>query len=64
MYPSDPDDEHEPRLPCAGGLVAGTLSLMTTWAAPEPDASIDARPQRSLIARKIAPPTCSSCAGK
>ena len=33
--------------------MAGTLALMTAWAAPEPDASIDADQQRALIARKI-----------
>jgi hypothetical protein len=34
-------------LPCAGGLIAGTLALMTTWVDPEPAAP------RVLIARKI-----------
>lgn len=41
-------------LPCAGGLLAGTLALMTAWAAPEPTASLDAPRQRQLMARKIA----------
>jgi hypothetical protein len=39
--------------PCAGGLLAGTLALMTCWAAPEPEAKVDAQRQRSLIARKV-----------
>ena len=34
-------------LPCAGGLIAGTLALMTSWADPEPSAP------RALVARKI-----------
>jgi hypothetical protein len=37
-------------LPCAGGLIAGTLALMTTWAAPE---ALEAERQRPLLARKI-----------
>jgi hypothetical protein len=49
---------HEPHdgadeLPCAGGLLAGTLALMTAWAAPEPAARIDVLQQRRLMARKI-----------
>lgn len=39
--------------PCAAGLLAGTLALMTRWAAPEPTARIDAARQRHLMARKI-----------
>lgn len=50
---SDPDLDGLPR-PCAGGLIAGTLALMTAWAAPEPEARIDAEQQRALIARKVA----------
>jgi hypothetical protein len=34
--------------PCAASLLAGTLALMTRWAAPDPTAM-----QRELIARKI-----------
>lgn len=34
--------------PCAAGLLAGTLALMTRWAAPDPTAM-----QRELMARKI-----------
>lgn len=40
-------------LPCAGGLLAGTLALMTAWAAPEAAARIDVPQQRQLMARKI-----------
>jgi hypothetical protein len=36
-------------LPCAGGLLAGTLALMTCCAEPEHRAA----PQRALMARKI-----------
>lgn len=53
MNPSHPfDDDAAPR-PCAGGLLAGTLALMTCWAAPEPEAKVNAQQQRSLIARKV-----------
>lgn len=45
-------DDTAPR-PCAGGLLAGTLALMTCWAAPEPEAKVDAQQQRSLMARKV-----------
>ena len=31
MHPSNPDD-HD--LPCAGGLLAATLALLTGWAMP------------------------------
>jgi hypothetical protein len=37
-------------LPCAGGLIAGTLALMTSWAAPADPACAAQRP---LLARKI-----------
>jgi hypothetical protein len=37
-------------LPCAGGLIAGTLALMTTWADPPTGACAAQRP---LLARKI-----------
>jgi hypothetical protein len=37
-------------LPCAGGLIAGTLALMTTWADPPNGACVT---QRALLARKI-----------
>ncbi len=53
MNPSDTlDDDTAPR-PCAGGLLAGTLALMTCWVAPEPEAKVDAQQQRSLMARKV-----------
>jgi hypothetical protein len=41
-------------LPCAGGLLAGTIALMTCWAAPEPSADASQEQQRLLMARKIA----------
>lgn len=41
-------------LPCAGGLLAGTLALMTCWAAPEPNTLASEEQQRLLMARKIA----------
>jgi hypothetical protein len=44
----DLNDDPSPALPCAGGLLAGTLALMTGWA----ECSDDAR--RVLMARKIA----------
>jgi hypothetical protein len=53
MHSSTDQDESETRPACAGGLLAGTLALMTTWAAPEPDATIDGPAQRALIARKL-----------
>jgi hypothetical protein len=37
-------------LPCAGGLIAGTLALMTSWADPADPACAVHRP---LLARKI-----------
>lgn len=45
--PSDPDAPPTP--PCAGGLLAGTLALMTCCVEPEPGTA----PQRALLARKI-----------
>lgn len=53
MNPSADFDDDTPPRPCAGGLLAGTLALMTCWAAPEPGAKVDALEQRSLIARKV-----------
>ncbi len=52
MHSEAPDDD-DVGLPCAVGLVAATLALMTTWAAPAPDAAVDAERQRWLIARKV-----------
>jgi hypothetical protein len=51
---SPDDDTDEPTLPCAGGLLAGTLALMTCWAAPEPTRHASKEEQRALMARKIA----------
>jgi hypothetical protein len=50
---SEPSDTDDAGMPCAGGLVAATLALMTTWAAPARDAAVDAEQQRWLIARKV-----------
>jgi hypothetical protein len=52
MPHSDLEDP-SPTLPCAGGLIAGTLALMTCWAAPEPGATATEQQQRDLLARKI-----------
>ena len=50
-----PDDDNDtPALPCTDGLIAGTLALMTCWAAPEPGATATEEQQRALMARKIA----------
>lgn len=47
-------EDPSPALPCAGGLIAGTLALMTCWAAPERSATATVEQQRALMARKIA----------
>lgn len=49
--PSAPDDAAE--LPCAAGLLAATLALMSGFAMPEPEARVDAATLRRLTARKI-----------
>lgn len=46
------DVDHLP-VPCAEAMLAGTLALMTAWAAPCPNPAYDAQAQRSLIARKV-----------
>lgn len=53
MHLTDFEDP-TPALPCAGGLLAGTLALMTCWAAPERSAHSTEAQQRELMARKIA----------
>jgi hypothetical protein len=53
MQPTPVEDIAAPALPCAGGLIAGTLALMTCWAAPEAAAPVSAQHQRALMARKI-----------
>jgi hypothetical protein len=40
-------------MPCAFGLLVGTLALMTAHASPDPGARVDAITQRRLMARKI-----------
>jgi len=47
------DDTDEDRLPCAIGLLAATLALMTGHAAPTPEASVDRTTLQRLTARKI-----------
>lgn len=47
----EPDDT--PRPPCADALVAGTVALMTAWAAPCPTCILDADQQRYLLSRKL-----------
>jgi hypothetical protein len=53
MQPTDFEDP-APALPCADGLLAGTLALMTCWAAPEASPTATEEQQRALMARKIA----------
>lgn len=48
----DPDDGQE-RLPCAIGLLAATMALMTGHADPAPGAKVDAATLQRLTARKI-----------
>lgn len=50
------DDDHD--RPCAAGLLAATLALMTGHAAPDPGARIDAATLRRITARKIASHLC------
>jgi hypothetical protein len=47
------DDDTDLPLPSLEALVAGTVALMTTWAASCPDARIGSAAQRSLLARKV-----------
>lgn len=50
------DDNPPPEddgLPCAVGLLAATLALMTGHAAPDPTARVDAATLQQLTARKI-----------
>jgi hypothetical protein len=54
MHTNDFEDSPSVPLPCVGGLIAGTLALMTCWAAPEPSANASEEQQRLLMARKIA----------
>jgi hypothetical protein len=46
-------DDDETSLPCAAGLIAATLSLMTMHTLPEPDAPTDHATLRRLVERKI-----------
>jgi hypothetical protein len=54
MHTNTFEEPSEAALPCAGGLLAGTLALMTCWAAPERSAHASEEHQRLLMARKIA----------
>lgn len=47
------DDDADLPVPSLEALVAGTVALMTTWAAPCRDARLDVATQRSLLARKV-----------
>ena len=47
-----PSSAHNPT-PCAFGLVAATVALMTSYAQPEPGGRLDPDDMRRLIARKI-----------
>lgn len=40
-------------LPCPDALIAGTVALMTAWAAPCSSCSLDTDQQRHLFARKL-----------
>jgi hypothetical protein len=40
-------------LPCAYGMLAACVALMTAFAQPAPDARVDAACQRRLMARKL-----------
>ena len=53
MHTDTYEDPGEPTLPCAGGLIAGTLALMTCWADPAPGGTSTEEEQRALMARKI-----------
>jgi hypothetical protein len=55
MHHRNPDENPSaPTLPCAGEQAAGTLALMTCWAAPERNTDASDEQQRLLMARKIA----------
>ncbi len=46
-------DDDRLETPCAFGLLAATVALMTRYADPAPDAKVDVDKMRNLIARKI-----------
>lgn len=52
MIPAD-DDRDGAGIPCAFGMLAATMALMTGHAAPEPGARVDADTLRRLTARKV-----------
>jgi len=46
-------DDDRLETPCAFGLLAATVALMTRYADPAPDAKVDVAKMRNLLARKI-----------
>lgn len=54
MAPEAEDAAEAAELPCATGLMAATLALMTAWAEPEPGDRAEAARLRALFARKLA----------
>jgi hypothetical protein len=52
MMPDDGDRDGT-GMPCAFGMLAATMALMTSHAAPEPTARVDAETLRNLTVRKI-----------
>lgn len=51
--PFDDNPDLPLEMPCAFGLLVGTLALMTAHASPEPETHVDVTTQRRLMARKI-----------
>ena len=51
--PFDDNPDLPLEMPCAFGLLVGTLALMTAHASPEPETHDDVTTQRRLMARKI-----------
>ncbi|MCP5289679.1 MAG: hypothetical protein H6931_11265 [Burkholderiaceae bacterium] len=57
MTPAE-DDRDRAGMPCAFGMLAATMALMTSHAAPEPTARVDAETLRRLTVRKIVSNLC------
>lgn len=49
----DLETDDTPHLPCADALVAGTVALMTAWAAPCTTCPLAVDQQRYLLSRKL-----------
>lgn len=47
------EHDDQPETPCAFGLLAATVALMTRYADPATDARVDIDTMRNLLARKI-----------